>query len=432
MALSRAHGVATVLLLSSVVLDGQPRVTTLGVPDRSNAHVSMASADRFVAVVWSARADGGATDIYAAVSRDSGRRFSTPTRVNSTPGDAQVGGEQPPRVALRPRPSAEPEIGVLWTSKGNAGTTLLFATSADGGRSFGRSSAVIGDAPGNRGWQALAHDGRDFLAVWLDHERLAAGTAVAGGAHQHQAGGSPSRPAADKPDGVAMAQMSDLRFQALSGGRAARAVTGGVCYCCKTALAAAGGALFTAWRHVYPGNIRDIAFAVSRDGGQTFSVPVRVSEDHWELAGCPDDGPAMAVASDGRIHIVWPTAVTDRGQLTKALFHASSADGLRFTPRRRIPTDGVANHPQIAIAPEGGLVVVWDESGGGSRRVAAARGTVEADGQVRFVPQPVGSAERAVYPAVTATPEGVLLSWTATTAPAIPNSTSTIAVARLP
>jgi len=26
---------------------------------------------------------------------------------------------------------------------------------------------------------------------------------------------------------------------------------------------------FAAWRHVYPGNIRDIAFTVSRDGGRT-------------------------------------------------------------------------------------------------------------------------------------------------------------------
>ena len=70
----------------------------------------------------------------------------------------------------------------------------------------------------------------------------------------------------------------------------------GVCYCCKVAMAtAADGAIIAAWRHVYAGNIRDIAFTISRDGGRTFAAPQRLSEDRWQLAGCPDDGPALAV-----------------------------------------------------------------------------------------------------------------------------------------
>ena len=47
----------------------------------------------------------------------------------------------------------------------------------------------------------------------------------------------------------------------------ARALTSGVCYCCKTSLAIADGSVYAVWRHVYPGNMRDIAFTVSRDGG---------------------------------------------------------------------------------------------------------------------------------------------------------------------
>ena len=112
--------------------------------------------------------------------------------------------------------------------------------------------------------------------------------------------------------------------------------------------------MFAAWRHVYPGNIRDIAFTASRDGGRTFAAPLRVSEDKWVLEGCPDDGPAMAVDANNRIHIVWPTLITegaaeqgahaekdgsaqrssrsprsDTGEPTIALFYATSADGTR-------------------------------------------------------------------------------------------------------
>src|SRR4029079_2845491 len=175
--------------------------------------------------------------------------------------------------------------------------------------------------------------------VWLDHRELAQQDgAVAASHHDHTASSGA------KPDGVAMAQRSKLYFASLDGAVAPRALTGGVCYCCKTALAtAADGWVFAGRRHVYPGNIRDIAFTMSRDGGNTFAVPLRVSEDKWVLEGCPDDGPAMAVDAKRRIHIVWPTLVDDAGadSPTIALFYATSGDGLRFTPRARIPSEGM-------------------------------------------------------------------------------------------
>src|ERR1700710_3157521 len=93
--------------------------------------------------------------------------------------------------------------------------------------------------------------------------------------------------------------------------RARAARLAGVCYCCKTSLVTGDdGSLYAAWRHVYPGNIRDIAFTVSRDSGRTFADPVRVSDDRWVLDGCPENGPAMAIDGRNRVHIVWPTLVS--------------------------------------------------------------------------------------------------------------------------
>src|SRR5438034_9099201 len=41
------------------------------------------------------------SDVFLAVSRDAGRTFGAPRRVNDTIGDARLNGEQPPQVALR-------------------------------------------------------------------------------------------------------------------------------------------------------------------------------------------------------------------------------------------------------------------------------------------------------------------------------------------
>jgi hypothetical protein len=99
------------------------------------------------------------------------------------------------------------------------------------------------------------------------------------------------------------------------------------------------------------------------------------------LEGCPDDGPAMRVDPKGRIHIVWPAVVTERGSQVKALFHTVSTDGQAFLPRTRIPTEGQANHPQLAVAANGSLALAWDESGSAPERLCTVeQSSTIADG----------------------------------------------------
>ncbi len=380
--------------------------TTLGVAGRANANVSAASDGAFVAIAWSAAAPSGATDIFAAASTDEGRSFGAPVRVNDVAGDARVNGEQPPRVSLAHHAAGTPDVTIVWTTKGANGTTLTQAHSSDGGRTFARSALVPGsDAAGNRGWEAIATDGRGSVdAVWLDHRALAQDMQMA--AMHHEPGGG-------KPDGVAMAQRSKLYFAALDGSIAPHAITGGVCYCCKTALVASGGTLYTAWRHVYAGNIRDIAFTLSRDGGRTFAPPVRVSEDKWVLEGCPDDGPSMAVDSGHRVHVIWPTLLQEEGKDPNlALFYAMSIDGASFTRRVRIPTEGTPHHPQLTIDGAGRLIAVWDELAGGTRHVALALGSAAAVSPPAFARQVLSGAEPATYPVVAPVGDGVLVAWT--------------------
>src|SRR4051794_4823678 len=104
----------------------------LGVVGRVNAAASIAGAGHVAVVAWGATAPGGATDIYTARSSDGGLTFGSPVRVNDTDGDASVGGEQPPHVALVPHANGEPSVVVVWTAKRKDGTRILAARSDDG------------------------------------------------------------------------------------------------------------------------------------------------------------------------------------------------------------------------------------------------------------------------------------------------------------
>ena len=426
MGLSRARHVAVSTIAATVTcvlvaaLDARTSPGEVGVSGRRNANPSIAAAGRFVALAWGASANDGVTDIFVATSRDAGGSFGAATRANDDRTRANLSGEQPPRVTLIPRAGLDPSIVVVWTVKESAGTRLVASRSDDGGRTYGRPTAVPGSvAAGNRGWESIATD-RDghVVAVWLDHRELATSTGSSSTGHQANAEHA-GHSGHGGTDGAARANLSKLMFGGLDDRASVRALTGGVCYCCKTAIATdADGSIYAAWRHVYPGNIRDIAFTTSRDGGRTFTAPARVSEDKWALDGCPENGPSIAVDEQRRIHIVWPTLIPGAkpdAEGTPALFYAMSRDGRTFTPRRRLPTEGVPWHPQVVVGPGGTIVVAWDEQARGSRRVALARGRVDSDG-VAFERQALGDDGAGSYPVLATASGGLLMAWTRGTA----------------
>ena len=273
----------------------------LAVPGRANATPSIAAAGAFVAVAWGATPPEGGADVFVAASRDGGRTFAAPVQVNADAGAARLGGEQPPRVALARAASGDPQIVVVWGARA-AGTVIRCAwpapptaARASAPRSLLQAAACRAIAAGSR-WPSTPRARRtscgSIIAAWPPGPRARRTTTA---------------------NGVAMAQMSSLYYATVrptARSRPSATCCRGVCYCCKTAVAIGpAGQVFSAWRHVYEGNLRDIAFTQSRDGGATFSAPARVSEDNWVLAGCPDDGPAMAVDADGVVHIVWPTVI---------------------------------------------------------------------------------------------------------------------------
>ena len=367
-------------------------------------------------VAWGATPVGGNTDIYTAVSRDAAATFAAPVRVNDVAGDARVNGEQPPRIALADQPGRDPSIVIVWTSRRPRGTAILTARSVDGGKTFSRARpAPGGEAAGNRGWESVTvmPNGR-VIAAWLDHREMVAPPAPVSSSNAHAAHGSMS------------AEKSQLYVAALDGQPAGRALAGGVCYCCKTATAIGpDGAIHVAWRHVYPGDYRDIALASSRDGARSFSQPVRINEDGWSVTGCPENGPAIVVDRQNVIHVAWATMVQG-AQPTLGLFYTSSKDGRTFTSRRRVSATGTPSHVQMALDNTDQPVLVWDEIANGARQVMMSRGA----GSSFSEPAIVSAQSGGTYPSIATTADGLVVTWT--TGPSDASRIRVEKLARLP
>lgn len=360
--------------------------TTLAIPGHANSTPWIASSGSTVAVAWAAAA-GGRGDIYLAMSSDGGRTFGQPVRVNATAGEARINGEIAPRVALLPRRGSAPIVTVTWNAR-DAGLQIKTARSVDGGRTFSPATALQSGVAGERGWPASVLDANGKLhTIWLDHRAMAIDKAA--------------KPEHKEHDGVAMAQKSSLYYAA--DGVAERELLKGVCFCCKTAMAIGPkGELYAAWRHVFAGNMRDMGFTMSRDGGKTFAPLKRVNEDGWMIQGCPDDGPALAVDAKGTVHMVWPTVKNETG----LLHYSTTKDGVSFTQPIAVPTLGAPkpSHPQIAIDGSGTVFVGWDESRGGVRRAAVRALTGGA------AAEELGDATS--YPVMAAVESGLLVAWT--------------------
>src|SRR4030095_14111336 len=77
----------------------------LAVDGRSNATPWVAGGGSLVAVAWGASVEGK-TDVFVAVSHDSGQTFGAPVQVNTIPGEARLGGALAPRGAVEREPGA--------------------------------------------------------------------------------------------------------------------------------------------------------------------------------------------------------------------------------------------------------------------------------------------------------------------------------------
>ncbi len=145
------------------------------------------------------------------------------------------------------------------------------------------------------------------------------------------------------------------------------------CVCCRTAVAtSADGVVYVAWRKIFEGNVRETVVSRSIDGGETFSSSVIVGNDRWVYPACPHRPASLGVDQTSRLYIVWYTEGADE---TPAVYLTYSDDhGKTFSPKQQLNRSKgtFPDHPQMAVDPEGRIVVIWEEQSPVRREVVVS------------------------------------------------------------
>jgi len=312
-------------------------------------------------VAWAAQ-EGHANQLYILQIGDG----AVPVRIN--PETLTVEAlHHPPRLAVAPGGP----VYVSWSSEKAKPEGTLFASdlqlsrSLDGGRRFEPPLRVNEDRPT---W-IDGHEGRKDPATW-----------------------------------VARVTEQGTRVEGI------RKVGDDTCVCCRVdAAAGAGNTVALTWRQVFPGDVRDMVLAVSRDGGRTFGDARLVSADHWKINACPHRGGAVGLDAKGRVYMSWYTEGSD---IRPDLKFAVSADGQRFGPPKRLHTSAtsIPDQARMAVDPAGRAVIVWEESTAVRRRILL-RYTLDA-GRTLSPIRVLSTAIKAYAPDITFAPDGsFLVAW---------------------
>ncbi len=188
------------------------------------------------------------------------------------------------------------------------------------------------------------------------------------------------------------------------------------CECCRITLAFADGGktIYMAYRLKPANNIRNIVVRKSTDGGATFGAPVTVSDDGWEIAGCPHSGAVMTTDAKGNVHVIWYTA--GRKPEEAGIYYSVSKDGGQtFSPRRLVDAGNGTGvlRPYLAVGEQGEVYMAWMNYPKGKDQTQIYFRHLMADGTTMSPVQQVSQSEgSAVWPNMTVSKDTVYLSWT--------------------
>lgn len=286
--------------------------------------------------LWLARVED--RRLVVSRSEDGGASFGSPAVVTPQPEAVTADAENRPKIAV----GADGAVHLTWTQNLGQKMTghIRYARSLDSGQTFSAPIVLNDDRQViSHRFDALAIDGQGGVAaVWLD-ARARDGKA---------------------PKGSPQTQVGIYAAVSRDGGASFgpnRKVADHSCQCCRTGLTWTREGPMAFWRHVFGKNIRDFAIA-GLDGG-----PVqRVTDDEWEIDGCPHHGGNIAADGRGNLHIVWFT----NGKKRQGIFYRRIAENGRGGMGEPMPLGDSARqagHPDVAAHGDR-VLVSWREFDG--------------------------------------------------------------------
>lgn len=285
-------------------------------------------------VVWTEKENDKLT-LFFATADDDAASISSPIALSLT-SDVATHAESMPKVAFKKDGSIIAAYEKKSpTTQNKYASAIYYVASVDGGKSWSEESTIHRDT--------VAGKSRSYF----DIERL--------------------------PDGEVGASWLDIKINHETGGRSVRfaqttssnrfanevLIDSSACQCCRIDVYTDKTEnIFVTYRGLVKGQmgkqIRDMMIATSTDHGATFSKPVTISADNWNIDGCPHTGPSLCGTKAGLISL-WYTEGSGTG-----IYYAEKPNAeANFSPRELV--SGTGHHPQLA-ANEDRIVMLWEEN----------------------------------------------------------------------
>jgi hypothetical protein len=202
-------------------------------------------------------------------SIDDGQSFSAPSVVAVLPGMYSF-AMRGPQIAVN-------NSGVIITACTKQGNIFSYYKDQGNWKPGARVNDI--DSVAKEGLMALAADGENAFAVWLD---------VRGNERNKIYG-------ARSTDGGKSWSQNSMIYTSPDTG---------VCPCCKPSVVMNGQHVYVMFRNWLQGN-RDLYLIESGNNGQTFSAAQKLGNGSWKLNACPMDGGGLAINKNGKIQTVW-------------------------------------------------------------------------------------------------------------------------------
>ena len=186
------------------------------------------------------------------------------------------------------------------------------------------------------------------------------------------------------------------------------------CDCCPTTLTPIGdGRIVALYRGRTPDEVRDIQAVFWQNG--TWSEPVTVSEDHWQINACPVNGPSIH-ANGRRFVASWFTAAGGEPKINASL---SEDGGFAFGDPIRLDLGHPVGRVASRMRSVSEAAVLWIE-GSGSTTNGLLLKTISQSGAVSEPIQiaPISEGRSSGYPRMEVDGESLIVMWTAATEPA--------------
>ena len=126
-----------------------------------------------------------------------------------------------------------------------------------------------------------------------------------------------------------------------------------VCECCPTSSVRYKDTLVVAYRNRSSNEIRDIFIA--RKVKDEWEKPYSIHEDNWKIAGCPVNGPMLAI-NKSNVAIAWYTAANESAQIKVAI---SKDVGQTFTNPIKIDNSMPIGRVDIEWIDNENIIVSW-------------------------------------------------------------------------